>query len=197
MVQVPSQGLLSYRAVVQARAKGTAADHIPYYPRSGCYMRDAVPGMGAGWALPSQPGFFVCLRRDSRVVASRKASARAVSPSTWPVSTGVPESWVKASATWPAGLALRSVAGGVLSGAGLGAGAGVISGKSPDAFPGADECGAVTFRSGWAPAGRLGDGRDHAAVLTVRAKRYRIWAGPALRWPADCKRCCGLVSRRR
>ena len=135
MVQVPSQGLLSYRAVVQARAKGAAADHIPYYPRSGCYMRDAVPGMGAGRALPSQPGFFVCLRRDSRVVASRKASARAVSPSTWPVSTGVPESWVKASATWPAGLALRSVAGGVLSGAGLGAGAGVISGKSPDAFP--------------------------------------------------------------
>jgi len=59
-----------------------------------------------------------------------------MSPSTWAVTAGVPGDWVAASATRPAGLALRPAAGGRASEAGLGVGDGVITGKSPDAFPG-------------------------------------------------------------
>ena len=50
-------------------------------------------------------------------------------------STGVAGALVKTSSARPAGLTLRSAAGLVLPGPGLGVGAGVISGKSPAAFP--------------------------------------------------------------
>jgi hypothetical protein len=75
------------------------------------------------------------LRRDRRVVASMKAIARAMSPSTWPVTAGVLGVWVAASAIRPAGLALRPAAEGSAAAAGLGVGEGVISGNRPDAFP--------------------------------------------------------------
>ena len=89
-----------------------------------------------------------------------------MSPSTWAASTGVPDARAKASATWPAGLALRSaagavlpgagLAGGVLSGAALGMGAGVISGKRLAAFPAPMTVVLVTFRSGIGPGTAAG-----------------------------------------
>ena len=89
-------------------------------------------------------------------MASRKASARAMSPSTWAVNAGVPAAGVKASATRPAGLALRPTAGGVLAGAGLGVGEEVISGNRPDAFPAPMTVVLVAFRSGIGPGGAAG-----------------------------------------
>ena len=50
-------------------------------------------------------------------------------------SAGVAGPLVKTSTGRPAGLTLRSAAGLVLPGPGLGVGAGVITGKSPAAFP--------------------------------------------------------------
>jgi hypothetical protein len=63
-------------------------------------------------------------------MASRKATARATN-----ASTGVAGALVTTSTARPAGLTLRSAAGLVPTGPGLGAGAGVITGKSPAAFP--------------------------------------------------------------
>lgn len=104
-------------------------------------------------------------------MASRKASARAMSPSTWAASTGVPEGRAKASATWLTELALRSavgallpeagLAGGVLSGDGLGMGAGVITGNRLAAFPAPMTVVLVTFgpgiRPGMAAGGMVGN----------------------------------------
>lgn len=84
-----------------------------------------------------------------------------MSPSTWAASTGIPDALAKTSATRPAGLALRSaaggvfpetgLAGGVLSGTGLGMGVGVIAGKRSAAFPAPMTVVLVTFRSGIGP----------------------------------------------
>jgi hypothetical protein len=65
-------------------------------------------------------------------------------------STGVAGALVKTSTARPAGLKLRSAAGLVLSGPGLGVGAGVITGKIPAAFP-APTTMVLTFSSGIGP----------------------------------------------
>src|SRR2546421_4035204 len=65
-------------------------------------------------------------------------------------STGVAGVLVKTSTARPAGLKLRSAAGLVLPGPGLGVGAGVITGKIPAAFP-APTTMVLTFRSGIGP----------------------------------------------
>jgi hypothetical protein len=90
------------------------------------------PGLGVGAGVisgKSPAASFFRLRTDSRVITSRKATARAMSPR-----AGIAGALVKTSAC-PAGLTLRSAAGLVSSGPGLGVGAAVISGKSPAAFP--------------------------------------------------------------
>lgn len=76
------------------------------------------------------------------IIISRKLTAMAMIPS-----TGVAGALVKISTARPAGLTLRSAAGLVLPG--LGVGAGVISGKSPAAFPGPTTV--MTFGSGRGP----------------------------------------------
>jgi len=90
----------------------------------------AGPGLGVGAGVisgtsPAAP--FFGLRIDTRLITSRKAIIRAMSPSTGVA--GVLETTPNASPT------LGSAAGLVLSGPGLGVGSGVISGKSPAAFP--------------------------------------------------------------
>jgi hypothetical protein len=77
----------------------------------------------------------VRLRRNSLVIASMVATARAISPRTWAVRTGVPSGRSEVSAARVAGTALRSPVCGGVPGAGLGAAEGVISGNSPAALP--------------------------------------------------------------
>jgi len=89
-------------------------------------------------------------------MASRKASARAMSPTTWAASSGVPAAGVKASATWPSGLVLRPAAGAGPLEAGLGAGAGAISGNSPEAFPAPMRVVLMTLRPGMGPGMTVG-----------------------------------------
>ncbi len=116
-------------------------------PRSAAGLVLSGPGLGVGAGVISgktPAASFFRLRTDSRVITSRKATARAMSPS-----TGVAGALVKTSTACPAGLMLRSAAGLVLSGPGLGVGAGVISGKSPAAFPAPTTV--VTFRFGMGP----------------------------------------------
>ena len=106
------------------------------------------PGVGVGVGVISGKGpatSFFRLRTDSRVIISRKATTRATSPS-----TGVRGALVKTSTARPAGLTLRSATGLALPGPGLGVGAGVISGKSPAAFP-APTTVVLTFRFGIGP----------------------------------------------
>ncbi len=114
-------------------------------------------------------------------MASRTASTRAISPSTWAVTTGVPDARVTASATWPAGLAPRPAAGGVLPGAGLGSGAGVTTGNRPAAFPAPMTL--VTFTSGMGPgmaAGGIAGKRPAAfpALMSVLVALVRFGRGP-------------------
>ena len=88
------------------------------------------PGLGVGAGVISRKSpaaSFFRVRTDNRVITSRKATARAMSPR-----AGIAGALVKTSAC-PAGLTLCSAAGLVFSGPGLGVG--VISGKSPAAFP--------------------------------------------------------------
>jgi hypothetical protein len=89
-------------------------------------------------------------------MASRKASARAMSPMTWAASSDVPAAGVKASATWPAGLVLRPAAGAVPLEVGLRAGAGAISGNSPEAFPAPIRVVLMTLRPGMGPGMAVG-----------------------------------------
>ena len=96
-----------------------------------------------------------------------------MSPSTWVTATGIPDARAMVPATPPAGPVLRSaaeavlpggppgaglagLAGGVLSGAGLGTGAGVISGKRLAAFPAPMTVVLATFRSGIGPGTATG-----------------------------------------
>jgi len=92
------------------------------------------PGLGAGAAgVICGNGPAVCflrLRTDSRVIVSRKATPRPMS-----ARTGVAGALVTTPTACPAGLTLCSATGSVPTGPGLGVGAGVISGKSPAAFP--------------------------------------------------------------
>jgi len=94
----------------------------------------ARPGVGMGAAgVISGNGPVVCflrLRTDNRVMASRKATPRAMS-----ARTGVAGALVTTPTACPAGLTLCSATGSVPTGPGLGVGAGVITGKSPAAFP--------------------------------------------------------------
>jgi hypothetical protein len=115
-----------------------------------------------------------------------------MSPSTWAAGTGVPDARAKASATRPAGLALRSAAGavlpgagpagGVLSGAGLGMGAGVISGKRLAAFPAPMTVVLVMFRPGIGPgmAGGIAGKRLAASPgpMSVLVALLRFGKGP-------------------
>jgi hypothetical protein len=91
-------------------------------------------GMGAGAAgviCGNGPaGCFLRLRADRRVIISRKATTRPMS-----ARTGVAGALVTTSTACPAGLTPCSATGLVPTGPGLGVGAGVISGKSPAAFP--------------------------------------------------------------
>ena len=64
--------------------------------------------------------------------------------------TGVAGALVTTPTVCPAGLTLRSASGLVLSGPGLGVGAGVITGKSPAAFPPPTKV-VVTFTFGMGP----------------------------------------------
>ena len=101
---------------------------------AGSVPAGAEVGAGAGVMCGTTPagGFltFLRLRADSRVMTSRKATARPISPR-----TGVAGAPVMTSTARPAGLTLFSAAGMVPGGPGLGVGAGVITGKSPAAFP--------------------------------------------------------------
>jgi len=97
----------------------------------------AGPGLGAGAGAgagvigaTTPAGCFLRLRTDTRVMTSRKATARPMS-----ASTGVAGPPVTTSTARPAGLTLFWAAGLVPAGPGLGVGAGVITGKSPAAFP--------------------------------------------------------------
>jgi hypothetical protein len=90
-------------------------------------------------------------------MAKRNASARAIGPRTWAASSGVPGPAVEASATRrPAGLVLRPAVGAVLPEAGLGAGAGVISGKRLAAFPALMRVVLTAFRPGTGPGTAVG-----------------------------------------
>ena len=87
-------------------------------------------GMGSGVIGGTTPaGGFLRLRTDTRVMASRKATARPMSART--VVAGA----VTTSTACPAGLTSCSAAGLVPAGPGLGVGEGAITGKSPAAFP--------------------------------------------------------------
>ena len=101
--------------------------------RSAAGLVSSGPGLGvrAGMISGKIPAAsFFRLRTDSRVITSRKATARAMSPS-----ADAAGAFVTTPNVCPAGLTLRSGAGLVPSGPRLGVGAGVISGKSPAAFP--------------------------------------------------------------
>src|SRR5262245_15666984 len=97
-------------------------------------------------------------------------------PSTWAATTGVPDARAKASASGPGGLGPPSVAGallagaglagGVLAGAGLGMGAGVISGKRLAAFPAPMTVVLATFRSG------IGPGMAAAGIVGKRLAAF-------------------------
>jgi hypothetical protein len=88
-------------------------------------------------------------------------------------STGVAGALVMTSTARPAGLALRSAAGLVLPGSGLGVRAGVISGKSPAAFPAATTM-ALTFGSGIGPG-----------PMSELVAPFRFGRGPRGGAPAD------------
>jgi hypothetical protein len=101
--------------------------------RSAAGLVLAGPGLGVGAGVICGTTLAVSFRRlrtDSRVMASRKATPRAMS-----ARTGVAGALVTMPTPCPAGLTLRSAAGSVPAGPGLGVGAGVITGKSPAAFP--------------------------------------------------------------
>jgi hypothetical protein len=103
------------------------------------------PGLGVGAGVisgESPAASFFRLRTDSRVIVSRKATARAMSPS-----ADAMGALATMPSACPAGLTLGSAAGLVPAGPGLGVGAGVISGKSPAAFP-APTMVVVTFGMG-------------------------------------------------
>ena len=75
------------------------------------------------------------LRKNSLVIASMTATARAIRPRTWAVRTGVPSGRAEVSAARAAGTVVRSPVCGGVPGAGLGAAVGVISGNRPAALP--------------------------------------------------------------
>lgn len=103
-------------------------------------------------------------------------------------STGVEGALVKTSTARPAGLTLRSAAGLVLPGPGLGVvGAGVISGKSPAAFPAPTTV--VTFGPGRGPsmaAGRMLPKRlaGFPGPMSELVALFRFGRGPRGRAPA-------------
>ena len=150
--------------------------------RTGIHLLRVGRGKSPGCRASPGARLLVLPRRDSRVTASRSASARAMSPTTWAASTGVPDARAKASATRPAGLALRSAAGavlpgagpagGVLSGAGLGwAGLGWDGGmrdfrEEAGRVPGADDGGAGDVQAGDRTGhGGEGDSREEACRI--------------------------------
>ena len=94
----------------------------------------ARPGLGpgAGGVISGNgpAGCFLRLRADRRVIIIRKATTRPMS-----ARTGIAGALVTTPTACPAGLTLCSATGSVPTGPGLGVGAGVISGKSPAAFP--------------------------------------------------------------
>src|SRR2546421_13111799 len=97
-------------------------------------------------------------------------------------STGVAGVLVKTSTARPAGLKLRSAAGLVLPGPGLGVGAGVITGKIPAAFP-APTTMVLTFRSGIGPGMAdtwIGPKRTAGGAGPVGGVggRCQVWRGP-------------------
>ena len=134
-------------------------------------MRDAVPGMGAGRALPSPPGFFVCLRRDSRVVGEQEGERQGGEPQYLAGQyrrSGVMGKGVRHLAC-RAGAALGG-RGSALRGRAR-CGGGRDFWEESRCVPGADECGAVTFRSwmgpsraagGWSGSRRSADGAGQA-----------------------------------
>jgi hypothetical protein len=103
-------------------------------------------------------------------MASRNASARAMSPSTWAASSGGPGAVAEASATRPAGLALPD--------AGLGAGAGMISGKRLAAFPAPMTVVLVASRPGMGPAMAAG------SLVVKRLALFRLGRGTGGRFAA-------------
>jgi hypothetical protein len=102
--------------------------------RSAAGLVAGGPGLGVGVIGGTTPAVslltFLRLRTDSRVMVSRKATARPMS-----ARIGVAGAPATTSTARPAGLTLFWAAGMVPGGPGLGAGEGVITGKSPAAFP--------------------------------------------------------------
>src|SRR5262245_13111021 len=113
-------------------------------------------------------------------MASRKATTRAMN-----ARTGGAGALVTTSTARPAGLTLRSAAGLVPTGPGLEAGAGVITGKSPAAFPAPTR---VVLRSGpgraaaWMAPARLAPPPGPMSELVAPLRFDR---GPGSGTPAD------------
>jgi hypothetical protein len=97
-------------------------------------------------------------------------------PITWAVSTGVPSAPVVASATRSAGAVPWAAARGGVPAAGLGTGAGAISGKRPEAFPAAMR---VLFRFGTGPGAMTGKRPEAFPVAIIAVVMLsRLGRGP-------------------